>query len=334
MTTGSSTYTPQTAPRTIEELEKISAFQLRTLLNKMGCLNTPENMIAWNALPSQRDKAKFTLEYLKQYDAANGAPPQVQTTMVAPSGPAPMAGPPQSPLPMTPPPGPQPAPPPGAVTPVAGGYFQQQPPMPTVNGHGPSYVNGQLNPVAAQAPVMPMSAVAPQQVAPVPAPGPAVVDPSAAAAAATAAAPATTSRKREPKTSTAPNPADANLGVEVLNLLNAIKAGQELQNTALSQAREASVATADLMTRNEGRLGSIETSVGGLSKAVQELTDQVKALGAYQSLVLRAVVMILEQQNQTGAIEILQVLIPESSALPMLISQAKPQPQAQAPGKA
>ena len=61
------TFTPENAPRTLFELQKIGIFQTRILIGKLGGLETPEQKQAFNSMMPDK-KSQTLLKLLEKWD--------------------------------------------------------------------------------------------------------------------------------------------------------------------------------------------------------------------------------------------------------------------------
>ena len=79
-----SVMTPESAPRSIEELEKQSPFKLRMLAAKLGNLQSEEERMAFIQITDTKERVRFIHQLLLRYDQANAQAP----TAAAPALPA------------------------------------------------------------------------------------------------------------------------------------------------------------------------------------------------------------------------------------------------------
>lgn len=197
MNTSTAVISPQTAPRSIEELSKIGIFQLRLLIDKLGGLSTAEQKQAFAGLKAE-EKVNLAAQLLAAWDKQNGGAPQqiAPPHMNGTSGGAAFA------------PAMSAAPP--AMAPMGAPPMMQQQPlqMGQPMGAPPAFGGFPQQPMAPQG----MPQMAPPQMQ--------QVDPAAVAAAQAAATPpATTGRK--PRTAKTDNDA-GDLGPQVLTALSHI----------------------------------------------------------------------------------------------------------------
>lgn len=328
--TASASITPQTAPRDVNGLKGMGIFQLRTLIERLGALQTDEQKMAFSGM-SMDQKANLALEFLSAWDKAHPgqaavAPPHANgvaaPAMSAPTG---MMSAPSMPLVGTVAamPGQPQFGQPGAAPAFNG--FNTHPPQPQAPQAAPQF---QAPPMAQQ----PMFAPPPQVAA---------VDPGALAAAQNAVSTAPAASGRKPRNSTTKEdaaPADPALAEKLLGLLSTIGQQQQLlaqQSQANTEAvasavREVSTALQELKKENvKEQLTGLQNAYAGVYNALVSMDGRLTAIQNSTNLTIALSLMLAEQViNGASRQDILSAGMSDVSSIAQILA-----PQA-APGKA
>lgn len=296
MNTSVATISPQTAPRSIEELSKIGIFQLRLLIEKVGGLNTPEQKQAFSGMKAE-EKVQLAYNLLAIWDKTNGgpqAPPPAYTNgTTAPSAPF------QQPGVM---PAMNAAPP--AMAPMAATPMQQQPlPLQTGGmppaGPGFGFPQGGGLPAPTGMPGLPG----------MPAPQIAQVDPAAVAAAQAAAAPTTSGRK--PRTAKA-DTGGGELAPEVLNALTSLGQGLAGINGSIAQLSTSVGALLEDAKKNATMRDDIKglaASYQGMYTVLGQWDGRITQLQNTTNILLTVILMMAEQSMGASRTEILNAAL-------------------------
>jgi hypothetical protein len=270
--------TPQSAPRDLAALTLCKPYDLRLLAEThLAPIRTKEEKEAWFLLKTNEARAGYIFELLKRYDAQNGGPAHTNGAVVT----APDLG----------------------RAPVVNG-------APTVPTNAP-LANGSQVSAAGLGPSMPTVNVPPVAMG---AAGPAPFIPqvpASAISAATAATAAATSgdkqsRARAPRNSSAEPPAD--LGANVMVLLQRILEGQD-KNTAASSAQLAKITS------------SLEAHEN-ITKQLDSLTRLLNSVWKVQTWLFMLMVQSQSAANNVSIIDVLRMAITDAEGFNALVDQA------------
>jgi hypothetical protein len=297
MNTSTAVISPQTAPRSIEELSKIGIFQLRLLIDKLGGLQTPEQKQAFASLKAE-EKVNLAAQLLAAWDKQNGGTPQQAPAphmngAGAPTGFAPAmsaAAPAMAPMgaaPMQMMTQPMGAPQMGQA-PSFGGFPQQAPQMPPPQGM--------------------------QQ-----------VDPASVAAAQAAAQPTTTTRK--PRTAKA-DAGDSELGAQMLTAISQLGGMVQHNNeqiTGLMQVMGAAIEEAKKNASIRDDIKQLNASYSGVYNVLASWDQRINTLQQSTNLAIALVLFMAEQTLGASKQDLIQAAIGDIPAIVSLL---------QVPGKA
>lgn len=287
--------TPQTAPRTLEGLQAMGVFQIRLLLEELGCLATDENKQAFAKMKAE-DKAATALQWLQHWDQQNPGQYQGVPATTAPA--------------MAPPPpqtngatnGTN-----GAALPVMAAPVMGAPPMagPPMNG----------------TPVM-------QQQMPFAQPQVAAVNPGALASAASAAAggltpPTTTTTTTKGRRQPASNGAngDADLANTVLNSLSTLLTETKSQNEAITGALREVAQKLDKGGNAElsADVKSILQQYQGIYQVMTNFNASLSALQASTGLSISLSLFLAENVLGAGRDEILKMALADVGSVQNMV---------------
>lgn len=290
-----STLTPQTAPRTVEALLQETPFKLRLLATELGGLTTEEQKMAWHQMTNAEQRTKYVLDLLKQWDTAN--PGAARPTQAAPANGV------QN----------------GAHVPAP---TMQQPPMQAPPAMMPGFSTGQQA-FAAPQPVTPVpAAMAGMGAPPV---GPAAVSPQAAAqaAAATQTEGGKTSRRQPRNGSATTDTASADLGAQVVTMLQTILngLGQEAQNR-MGWQKQITDMLEEAASSKGSRVTALEQKYNEVAQALHSLSAAVQQQSQLQIWTLMAFLTLAEQQTGASITQILGAAIADSAMFQKLVDQA------------
>jgi hypothetical protein len=285
-----STLTPQTAPRDLNALMQETPFKLRLLLNDMGQLSTDDQKMAWHALTNNEGRATHVFNILKAWDAANPGQARPATNGTANGA-------------MAPQPMPQ-------MMQMQQQQPMQQPPQQPQMMQTPFQMPGA--PIAT-API-PAAAVNPI--------GPAQVSQQAAAAATAATAGEKTST-RKPRTTAANAGGDADLGAQVVSMLQTILTGlgQDVENRGKWQTQITSILE-EAATGKASRVTALEQKYGEMLQTMQHISSALQAQQNLQIWTIMAFLTLAEQQTGAGTIDILRSAISDSAMFQKLVDSA------------
>lgn len=208
---------------------------------------------------------------------------------------------------------------PGAARPAAGGAGSPLAPPPTTNGaHQPVAAPAPQAPSFAPSFQMPVTNIQPQAVA---APGaPPAVSQQAAAGAQAAAG--SEKRTRAPRTSGGAE-AGAELGGQVLGLLNTILGGLKADADQRQEFQRNLTALLETAASDKtSRVTALESKYGEMHETLKHLSAAMQSQSNLQLWTLMAFLTFMENSMGVGMVEILRAAINDSAMFQKLVDQA------------
>lgn len=306
MTTSVPSITPQTAPRDPEGLKKAGIFQLRTLTERLGGLNSEEQRMAYARLNIDQ-KVDLALQLLQQFDRANPGAAQMQAPPPHVNGQTNGA--------------PAMAPPPMMAStsmPFNGAPVAQlpngQPMQPAFGG----FPQAQQQQYARQPPMMS------QQPLPMGPPQVSMVDPGALAAAQAAASATTTATGRQPRNKATTKEDGPDLGEKVLNALTSLAQMVQANTEAAAGAIKEVTGAIDELRKDSPKeqLKGLHESYRGVYQVLSQWDGRITQLQNSTNLAIALSLMLGEQVMGAPRDQILQAAAADMGSISALISGA------------
>lgn len=276
--------TPQTAPRTAQELCKFTPIELRLLTdNHLAGLRSDKEKMAWFELKTQDAKANYILSLLKRWDENNpGMHTNGATSISTPAAVAPEVV--RTPVTASP----APAVPSTTDADILRKWGTMGPP-PSQNGAGHAEA------------------------------APAAVSPAALASAVAATA---DKPKRQPRTTNAAATTEppADLSATVINLLNRLLEGQEAVACSTEKLHAQIMSTLEDAASSKGsRVTALESKYEALESQMQAISDMSNTIMKTQMWALMATLSGQSVTMKTSVIDVLRCAIHDSDDLQAMV---------------